>query len=123
MKKVIALLLVAITLVSLCACGTSAKKETISTDEAIENSVVREARGYVVINYENVKNVFTTVTSTRSNDDGTYDVKGYVEVLDDYNDRYKGKFDALVAVNLHDDGTVSGAFCKSFDLETPTKSN
>lgn len=123
MKKVIALLLVAITLVSLCACGKSAKKETISTDEAIENSVVREARGYVVINYENVKNVFTTVTSTRSNDDGTYDVKGYVEVLDDYNDRYKGKFDALVAVNLHDDGTVSGAFCKSFDLETPTKSN
>ena len=123
MKKVIALLLVAVTLVSLCACGKSAKKETISADEAIENSVVREARGYVVINYENVKNVFTTVTSTRSNDDRTYDVKGYVEVLDDYNDRYKGKFDALVAVNLHDDGTVSGAFCKSFDLETPTKSN
>ena len=72
MKKVIALLLVAITLVSLCACGKSAKKETISADEAIENSVVREARGYVVINYENVKNVFTTVTSTRSNDDGPY---------------------------------------------------
>lgn len=123
MKKVIALLLVTITLISLCACGKSTKKETISADEAIENSVVREARGYVVINYANVKNVFTTVTSTRSNDDGTYDVKGYVEVLDDYNDRYKGKFDALVEVNLHDDGTVSGAFCKSFDLETPTKSN
>ena len=124
MKKVIALLLVTITLISLCACGKSTKKETISVDEAIEDAVVRKARGYVVINYANVKNIFTTVTSTRTtDDDGTYDVKGYVEVLDDYNDRYKGKFDALVAVNLHDDGTVSGAFCKSFDLETPTKSN
>lgn len=124
MKKVIALLLVTITLISLCACGKSTKKETISVDEAIEDAVVRKARGYVVINYANVKNIFTTVTSTRTtDDDGTYDVKGYVEVLDDYNDRYKGKFDALVEIILNDDGTVFGARCNSFDLETPTKSN
>ncbi len=123
MKKIVALLLVAITLISLCACGKSTKKETITVDKAIENAIEREARHHVIFNYANVKTLLTTVTTTRSNDDGTYDVKGYVEVLDDYNDRYKGKFDALVEIILNDDGTVFGARCNSFDLETPTKSN
>lgn len=119
MKRILAFLLVVITLLSLCACGKTSKEEaSVSVDDAIENAVVREARGYVAINYANVKNVFTTVTSTHDNKDGTYDVYGYVEVLDNYNDRYKGKFDATVKVS--DSGVAT---CKSFDLETPTKSN
>ena len=120
MKRIIALLLVMITLLSLCACGKSDKGTSKpSVKQAISDAVRSTAIVKTKFSYANVKSTFTTVTSYYDNGDGTYDVKGYVEVIDDYNDKYKGKFDAVVRI-FEETGKGS---CDSFDLETPTKSN
>ena len=117
MKRCASLVLAAVMLLGLCACGggSAAPKEEDYSD-AIRLAVQSEAAVECIFTYANVKNVLASVTNTDANGDGTYDVKGYITVIDDYGDRYKAKFDATVSVD--EDGDAD---CDSFSMETPTR--
>ena len=126
MKKGLALILALVMCLSLCACGSKKVSEDdireevrISEDdirEEVRITVRARAIAKCMFTYQNVKFVSTAVTTMDDNGDGTYDVKGYITVIDDYGDSYKAKFDATVSVDEEGEGT-----CKSFDMDTPKK--
>lgn len=114
MKKLFSVILIMLLVLSMCACGS--KEPEWDLDDEIHSAVQAKAAVYCMFEYADVKNVLASVTNTEDNGNGTYDVKGYVTVIDAYGDRYKGKFDAVVSVTEGGDAT-----CRSFDLETPRK--
>ena len=109
MKKVVSLALALVMMLGLCACGGG----SAAPEEEDHSDAIRLA---VQFSYANVKNVLASVTNTDDNGDGTYEVNGYITVIDDYGDRYKAKFDATVSVD--EDGDAD---CDSFSMETPTR--
>ena len=118
MKKILLLLLtLAILSVGLCSCGSnssSGSKESV--EESIESEVRATAAVECMFTYKDVKYTLVDCSTIDDNGDGTYDVKGYVTIKDDYGDEYKGKFDAVVSVNK--DGEAD---CTEFNLDTPKK--
>lgn len=117
MKKLYAIILIMVMILSLCACGGSTKD-----DEAIEteiNTVVNtEAYLECFLKYADVKGVLADIATIDDNGDGTYDVYGTVIVNDNYNQHYEGKFDAIVSIDASGEGT-----CDYFSMETPVKQN
>ena len=117
MKKVVSLALALVMMLGLCACGGgSAAPEEEDHSDAIRLAVQSEAAVECMFSYANVKNVLASVTNTDDNGAGTYDVNGYLTVIDAYGDRSKAKFDATVSVD--EDGDAD---CDSFSMETPTR--
>ena len=117
MKKALSLILALVLSLSLCACG---KKEPeypeYNVNDEIRSAVQAEAAVYCIIEYADVKSVMASVTDTDDNGDGSYDVKGYITVIDDYADTYKGKFNAVVKIDDYGKG-----ICTYFYMETPEK--
>ena len=116
MKKLAASLLALAMCLAMCACSSTPKSEGNPVEEEIRITVQAEAAVECMFSYKDVKNVLASVTDTDDNEDGTYDVKGYITVIDDYGDRYKAKYDAVVAIDEDGDGD-----CKSFSMDTPTR--
>lgn len=114
MKKAISLILALVMCLSLCACGSGTQKKDLH--EEIKITVQGRAAAQCMVKYKDVKNVMASVTDYDDNGDGTYDVKGYITVIDGYGDRYKAKYTAVVAIDDDGDGT-----CKEFNMDTPTK--
>lgn len=116
MKKFVLGALLLVMALNLCACGSGGAEEEDDLSDEIQSTVQAKAAVECMFNYADVKNVMASVTDTDDNGDGTYDVKGYVTVIDDYGDKYKGKYDAVVSISESGD-----ARCSSFSMETPTK--
>lgn len=116
MKKILALLLAFAACLSLYACGATSSSKENDLDEEIRITIQGRASAECLLSYKDVKNVMASVTTKDDNGDGTYDVKGYVTVVDDYGDRYKAKYQAVVSVD--EDGEAD---CESFDMATPSK--
>ena len=115
MRRVISLLLVLVTCVSLCACGSKKMSEDDIRKE-VEITIQAKAAVKCLFEYKDVKNVLASVITMDNKGDGTYDAKGYITVIDAYGDRYRAKFDAAVSIDEEGEGT-----CKSFDMDTPRK--
>ncbi len=116
MKKITMILLSIIMVLSLGACGGESESSEYDVRDEIKRAVNAQANVECVMGYANVKLVDTTCTTIDDNGDGTYDVKGYVVITDDYHDKYKGYFDAVVSVDESGDADVD-----DFELETPVK--
>lgn len=118
MKKTLLLLTLIVLSISLCACSSS--NDTSNYEESVEENIESEVRSTAavecLISYKDVKNTLVDCSTIDDNGDGTYDVKGYVTIIDAYGDKYKGKFDAVVSVD--DSGEAD---CTEFNLETPRK--
>ncbi len=116
MKRFFILFLTTILAFSLLACGEKGPSREEQINEEIRSTIQAEAAVECMFNYSNVKLAMATCTTIRDNGDGTYDVFGYVTVTDNYGDKYKGNFDAVVSV-----GENLEADCEEFNLETPKK--
>lgn len=112
MKKITVLFLSCVTALLLCSCGGPSGYNANS----LENTISADLTAYCLLNYADVKNVITDVTNVE-NDDGYYYVKGKVTVIDEYGDRYVGKFDAEYELVGDEYDRID------LDLETPTKEN
>ena len=96
MKRILALLMVFVLCLGLCACGE--KPEPTESEEDIVASKVRSRiTTEIALSYDTVgvPNITTYVTK-QSN--GDYIVTGKVTVKDKYGDTYTGKYDATVEV-------------------------
>ncbi|NCE63670.1 hypothetical protein D1159_03510 [Pseudoflavonifractor sp. 524-17] len=118
MKKLRVFLLGLAMICALCACGggggTSSPQDDL--EQALKDKVWADVAVECKFSYADVKNVTTNVTDI-SEDDGTYTVKGKATVLDNYGDKYVGKFTAEYTYS-----ESSESFNKvDLDLETPTK--
>lgn len=120
MKRIIAIMLAVIMCFSLVACGIIGKKSGSSnepsTTDKIRTAVMARANAYCMVMYEDVRNVVVDIGSTEEMEDGSYSVKGYAKIIDDYGDTYKGKFEATV--EFDEEGKAS---CSKFNLDTPKK--
>ena len=119
MKKIIAIILAVIMCISMVACAAVSKEPESnepSLSDKIHTAVMARANMYCKVMYEDVRNVTIDIGSSAEAEDGTYTVKGYARIIDNYGDTYKGKFEAVVEVD--DSGSVS---CSKFNLDTPTK--
>ena len=102
--------------VSLCACSNSSKvPPQVEFHRKINTAVSVRAGTHCRLIY-GIERYNVTCPTVDDNGDGTYDVKGYVTLTDEYGDKYKGKFDAVVTTD--DNGEAD---CTDFNLETPTK--
>ncbi len=115
MKKVLAILLALVMCISLVACGE--KEPEFDLRSEIKSAIQSKASVECLFSYADVKLVLVDTLNYEDNGDGTYDCKGYIAVTDDYGDKYRGKYDAVVKVVDEDASVVS------FDLETPKKDN
>ncbi len=115
LKKFTALILALVMCLPLAACGK--KEPEFNLRDEIKLAIQAKASVECLFNYANVKLVLVDTLNYDDNGDGTYDCKGYISITDDYGDKYRGKFDAVVKV-VDEDASVS-----SFELETPKKSN
>ncbi len=116
MTKRIFTLLLALTLcLPLVACGE--KEPAFDLHDELELTIQARASAYCILNYADVKLVLVDTLSYDDNGDGTYDCKGYISVTDDYGDKYRAKYTAVVKVAGEDGSIVS------FEMDTPKKSN
>lgn len=114
MKKVIALSLVLIMALSLCAC--SQKDSKFDPREEFESKVNAAVAAKCVMSYADVKTAITTLSDIDV-DGNTYTGKGKVTIRDNYGDTYVGKVTAVYKYNEE-----SKTFTKvSLDIETPKK--
>lgn len=114
MKKVIALSLVLIMVLSLCACGQ--KEPEFDPEEEFRSKVNSAVAAECYFSYADVKSAITTLSDIDVDDD-TYTGKGKVTIRDDYGDTYVGKVTAVYKYNEE-----SKTFTKvSLDIETPKK--
>lgn len=118
MKKLRVFLLGLAMICALCACGGGggASDPKDDLEQTLKDRVWADAAVECKLSYADVKNVTTSVTDI-SEDDGTYTVKGKVTVLDNYGDKYVGKFTGEYTYS-----ESSESFSKvDLDIETPTK--
>ena len=71
----------------------SEEKAMENIDEEIEKKVKADVSVYCMFNYDNVKNTLVYVTTTEQ-DGNIFYVYGKVDVIDNYGDKYEGKFNA-----------------------------
>lgn len=103
-------------MVSLAACGSAESNDGPDLEHEIWLSVQSQASAYCILTYADVKYVLVDITTQEENSDGSLSVKGYVDVTDDYGDKYSGRFDAVVIINSEGE-----AYCSDFEMETPVK--
>lgn len=114
MKKVIALSLVLIMVLSLCACGQ--KEPEFDPREEFKSKVNAAVAAKCFLSYADVKTAITTLSDIDV-DGNTYTGKGKVTIRDNYGDTYVGKVTAVYKYNEE-----SKTFTKvSLDIETPKK--
>lgn len=114
MKKVIALSLVLIMVLSLCACGQ--KEPEFDPREEFKSKVDAAVAAKCILSYADVKTAITTLSDIDV-DGNTYTGKGKVTIRDNYGDTYVGKVTAVYEYNEE-----SKTFTKvSLDIETPKK--
>lgn len=114
MKKVIALSLVLIMALSLCAC--SQNDSELDPREEFKSKVNAAVAAKCVMSYADVKTAITTLSDIDV-DGNTYTGKGKVTIRDNYGDTYVGKVTAVYKYNEE-----SKTFTKvSLDIETPKK--
>ena len=97
MKRVIALLLVVVLCVGLCACSNSG-----TTKNSKEDKVVSEVKSYITFEikyYYDTVGMPTITTHVEKISENTYEVTGKVTIKDKYGDSYTGKYDAEVEYN------------------------
>lgn len=112
MKRILALLLATIMLLSLVSCNKCTKEDDINSK--IKTEIEIKAMTQCTLRYD-CRVTSSTCTNIKDNGDGTYNVYGYVIAIDNYGDKYRGNFDAEVTV---ESGDVS---ITEFNLETPTR--
>ena len=112
MKKVISLFLVLVMCLSLCACGGG--KSDFSAYDAAKVSVASRGNAYCGFNYADVRYSLIDSMIMDDNGDGTYTCTGYIAVHDNYGDVYKGKYKAVVKVDID----AETANCTSFEMVT-----
>lgn len=106
MKKLIALVLVAAFLISLCACGSSSGSERSLSDRAA-SQVASTVKVYCKLSY-NITGVPQVTTYVQDMGGGEFRVTGKVTIRDEYGDSYTGKYDATATYNESSD---------SFDID------
>lgn len=97
MKRVIALLLVLVLCVGLCACSNSGTTKNSKEDKVV-SSVKSRIMVEVKLNYDTT-GAPTITTNVKKISENTYEVTGKVTVKDKYGDSYTGKYDAEVEYN------------------------
>lgn len=116
MKKIIAVGLVLIMVLSMCACGQNQKKNEFDPREEFKSKVDAAVAAKCILSYADVKTAITTLSDIDVNGD-TYTGKGKVTIKDNYGDTYVGK---VTAVYKYDE--ASKTFTKvSLDIDTPKK--
>lgn len=114
MKKVIALSLVLIMVLSLCACGQ--KEPEFDPREEFKSTVNAAVAAKCYFSYADVRTAITTLSDIDV-DGNTYTGKGKVTIRDNYGDTYVGK---VTTVYRYDED--SKTFTQvSLDIETPKK--
>lgn len=114
MKKLIALSLVLIMVLSLCACGQ--KEPEFDPREEFKSKVNAAVAAKCILSYADVKTATTALSDIDVNGD-TYTGKGKVTIKDNYGDTYVGKVTAVYTYNEE-----TKTFTKvSLDIETPKK--
>ena len=110
MKKIISLLLALTMVFALCACGQ--KEPEYDPEDAFED----EVKAAVYAEYwfvDNAKEATSNLTDIKV-DGNIYTGKGWVTVMDDYNETYSGKMTAVYEYNEED-----RSFTKiSLDIDT-----
>lgn len=121
MKRILVMLVVISIVLTLFSCGkaTAEEQSDFDVEQAIESKLNGRVIAYCVTHYDNVRLAMVDSFTFSDNGDGTYDCKGYVLVVDDYTDHYKGKFNATVEVDVESESVD----CIDFNMETPTLVN
>ena len=115
MKKIIALLLVLVMGLTVCACGAE-KEPEFDPEEEFKSEVDAAVAVKCAFTYADVKLAQTTLSDIEVDGD-KYTGKGKVTIRDNYGDTYVGK---VTAVYRYNEETKS--FSKvSLDIETPRK--
>ena len=114
MKRMIAIMLVIILGLSLCACGS--KEPEFNPSDEFESKVNATVAVEYMYSYADVKMAMTNLSDIEVNGD-TYTGKGKVTITDNYGDKYVGKVTAVYKYNEE-----TQHFTKvSLDIETPRK--
>lgn len=103
MKKVLLVPLYLITIICIIAVISICLNVYIDTQPdfvtKMESAINPTAFTHCLDHYAEVKQTSVECTTLYDNENGTYDIKGYITITDDYNDKYKIKFNATVGID------------------------
>lgn len=117
MKKALSLFLVFVMCLSLCACGGGSSRpslEEIAGD--VQKRMELEAYDELTDDFSDISKVVASIRNLHDNEDGTYDVKGYVTILSKSGKQYTANYTATVEVD--DMGEI---YTKAFNMSPPEK--
>ena len=118
MKRVFALLMVVLMMVSLCACGDSGSETTVSSERDKVTSAVRgRAVAAMLVGYETSGSPQVTMATVKETGNHKWQVSGKITVNDKYGDTYTCTYDAKVEY----DPDLDKANVTEFDHTTPRK--
>ncbi len=120
MKRVFALVLAVLMMVSLCACGGgSSSSETAESSERdkVTSAVRGRAVAAMLVEYETSGSPQVTMASVREKSNHEWEVSGKITVKDKYGDTYTCNYDAKVKY----DPELDKANVTDFEHTTPRK--
>ena len=101
-KSIILILISAILICSVCACGSSKSEKEDSVEDKVASAAKSRINTYIVLKYE-IQGSPTITAYVDEIADNTYEVTGKVTVQDKYGDKYTGKYDAEVTYDPEED--------------------